>query len=157
MGRQRRIIPEFMANNRDDTFRIILPLKLKLDFDNYGNSHFNVIVKNETTGEHSLQEMSPELLFTHYSTEKYFINGKENTRRYTKEVYEDTFFIDSNVGSDFADLKIKDLLSEVNIVSLLGWKRDFLYKANHIYCYHLQSFGKKHYYTSLCNCYILLL
>ena len=142
MGAQRRIIPEFMANNRDDTFRIILPLKLKLDFDNYGNSHFNVIVKNETTGEHSLQEMSPELLFTHYSTEKYFINGKENTRRYTKEIYEDTFFIDTNVGSDFADVKMRDLLSEKNIVSLLGWKRKFLFKAKHIYCYHLQSFDQ---------------
>jgi hypothetical protein len=142
MGRQRRIIPEFMVNNRDDTFRIILPLKLKLDFDNYGNSHFNVIVKNETTGEHSLQEMSPELLFTHYSTEKYFVNGKENTRRYTKEVYEDTFFIDTNVNYKLAEVKIKNLLSEVNIVSLLGWKRKFLAIGKNIHCYHLQSFGK---------------
>lgn len=50
MGRQQRIIPEFMSENSNDIFRVIMPLNLKLDYENYGNSHFNVIVKNETTG-----------------------------------------------------------------------------------------------------------
>jgi len=47
MGRQTKIVPEFMIKHPNDTFRIILPLNLKLDYENYGNSYFNVIIKNK--------------------------------------------------------------------------------------------------------------
>ncbi|MEA1913872.1 MAG: hypothetical protein U9N30_01015 [Campylobacterota bacterium] len=66
---------EFMAENPNDIFRIIMPLNLQIDFEDYANSHFNVIVKNETKNETFLVEMSPELLFTHYSAETYWIDG----------------------------------------------------------------------------------
>ncbi len=46
MAKSNSIIPEFMSNNPNDTFKFLLPLRLKLDFENYGNSHFEVIVKN---------------------------------------------------------------------------------------------------------------
>ncbi len=138
MANQKRVVPEFMSRNPEDTFRVIMPLNLELDFEAYGNSHFNVIIKNETTGEHSLQQMSPELLFTHFSLEQYFINGKANKKYYTKDVNTKNFSINTNKEYTNSEVKLSQLLSETNIVSLLGWKRKFLFNANHIYCYHIK-------------------
>ncbi len=45
MEKSKNIIPEFMKNNPDDIFKLLLPLKLKLDFENYANNKFEVIVK----------------------------------------------------------------------------------------------------------------
>ncbi len=45
MNQQKSIIPEFMINNPNDTFKFLFPLRLKLDHSNYANSHFEVIVK----------------------------------------------------------------------------------------------------------------
>ena len=138
MANQQRIIPEFMSSNPNDTFRIIMPLNLELDFESYGNSHFNVIVKNETTKEHTLQQMSPELLFTHFSTEQYFTNGKRDRQRYTQEVKKENFTINTSREYTHSDIKLSEILSEKNIVSLLGWKRQFLYNALHLHCYLIQ-------------------
>ena len=138
MANQIRVVPEFMSNNPKDTFRVVMPLNLELDFEAYGNSHFNVVIKNETTGEHSLQQMSPELLFTHFSVEQYFINGKANKKYYTKDVNTQNFSINTNKEYTNSEIKLSQLLSETNIVSLLGWKRKFLFNANHIYCYHIK-------------------
>ncbi len=134
MAKSNRVIPEFMAENPDDTFRIIMPLNLEIDFENYGNSHFNVIVRNITKKEDFLFEMSPELLFTHYPVEKYFINGKLDKNSINPNIYEDTFLINTNISSQESAIKISEILPEKNIVSLLGWKRDFIGKAENIYC-----------------------
>ena len=45
MSNHRSIIPEFMAQNPNDTFKLLMPLKLVLDEDKFGNSHFDVLIK----------------------------------------------------------------------------------------------------------------
>jgi hypothetical protein len=74
--RGKSIIPDFMVKNPTDTFCLLLPLKLHLDEDKYGNSHFKVVIKNMTKKEVFSYDLSPELLFTHFPIEKTFINGK---------------------------------------------------------------------------------
>ena len=46
MATRKSIIPEFMKNSPDDTFQFLFPLKIVLDEDKYGNSHYEVVVKN---------------------------------------------------------------------------------------------------------------
>ena len=53
MSTRKSIIPEFMKNNPDDTFEFLFPLKIALDEDKYGNSHYEVVVKNITKNEKS--------------------------------------------------------------------------------------------------------
>lgn len=138
MAKSNSIIPEFMSDNPNDTFKFLLPLRLKLDFENYGNSHFEVIVKNIDKNEVFLYEMAPELLFTHYSVEKPFINGKK-AKFNNKYMDEYNFTIDTSNLTENSTLKLSELLSEKNIVSLIGWKRTFLKKANHISCYYFKQ------------------
>lgn len=61
MSRGKSIILEFMAKNPEDTFKLLLPLKLKLDKDKHWNSHFEVVIKNMTKNEVFSYELSPEL------------------------------------------------------------------------------------------------
>ncbi len=76
MSNHRSIIPEFMAQNPNDTFKLLLPLKLVLVKDKFGNSHFDVVIKNITKNEVFSYELSPELLFTHFPIEKSFLDLK---------------------------------------------------------------------------------
>lgn len=46
MSKKKSIIPEFMVNNPEDTFQFLFPLKIVLDEDKFGNSHYEVVVKN---------------------------------------------------------------------------------------------------------------
>ena len=46
MAKKKSIIPEFMVNNPDDTFQFLFPLQIVLDEDKFGNSHYEVVVKN---------------------------------------------------------------------------------------------------------------
>lgn len=138
MAKSNSIIPEFMSNNPNDTFKFLLPLRLKLDFENYGHSHFEVIVKNMDKNEVFLYEMAPELLFTHYALEKPFINGKK-AKFNNKYIDEHHFTIDTSNLTEKSTLKLTELLSEKNIVSLIGWKRTFLYQAKNLYCYFIKD------------------
>lgn len=45
MSQNKSIIPRFMSNNLDDTFKFLFPLKLKPDENKFGNSHYEVVVK----------------------------------------------------------------------------------------------------------------
>ena len=62
MSTRKSIIPEFMKNNPDDTFQFLFPLKIVLDEDKYGNSHYEVVVKNITQNEVFKYPVSPEFL-----------------------------------------------------------------------------------------------
>jgi hypothetical protein len=97
MSRGKSIIPEFMAKNPEDTFKLLLPLKLKLDEDKHGNSHFEVVIKNMTKNEVFSYELSPELLFTHFPIEKSFSNGKKNDYYKNKNISEKSFLIDTSI------------------------------------------------------------
>ena len=45
MKKPKNIISEFMTKNKDDTFVFLMPLRLKIDYEDYGNSQFMVAVK----------------------------------------------------------------------------------------------------------------
>ena len=87
MSNHGSIIPEFMAQNQNDTFKLLFPLKLVLDEDRFGNSHFDVVIKNMTKNEVFSYKLSPELLFTHFPIEKSFANGKKNNFYKKEQIY----------------------------------------------------------------------
>lgn len=51
MANHKSIIPEFMAQNPNDTFKLLIPLKLNLEKEKFGNSHFDVLIKNMSKNE----------------------------------------------------------------------------------------------------------
>lgn len=101
-----------MAENPYNTFRLLLPIKLHLDEDKYGNSHFKVIIKNMTQNEVFSYDLSPELLFTHFPLEKSFSNGQQN------DYYQNKTFSKNN------SFKLHELLDKKSIVSIRGWKKN---------------------------------
>ncbi|MBN2721630.1 MAG: hypothetical protein JXQ77_02280 [Campylobacterales bacterium] len=132
------IIPDFMSENPNDIFQILMPLKLKIDHESYSNSHYVVAVKNITKNEVFTYEMAPELLFQYFPPGKYFKNGLKT--KYKNDVCnkKHSFNIDASkmIGDN---IKITSFLSEKNIVSLIGWKRKYLNEANNLYCYYIEQ------------------
>ncbi len=135
MSNHRSIIPEFMAQNPNDTFKLLMPLKLVLDEDKFGNSHFDVLIKNMSKNELFSYKLSPELLFTHFPIEKSFANGKKNNFYKNKDIEEKSFFINTSILNETNTKKLHQILDEKNIVSLIGWKRTFLNDAKYTNCY----------------------
>lgn len=135
MSRNKSIIPEFMSDNPDDTFKFLFPLKLKLDEDKFGNSHYEVVVKNLTKNEVFSYEVSPELLFTHFPLNKSFKNGKKVDTYPSKEVYEDRFTINSKYITKDEEQKLENILSKKQIGTLLGWNYRYINIAKNINCY----------------------
>ena len=128
-----------MAENPYDTFRLLLPLKLHLDEDKYGNSHFKVIIKNMTQKQVFTYNLSPELLFTHFPLEKSFSNGKQNEYYQNKTIFEKEFLIDTSIITKDNAKKLHELIDEKSIVSIAGWKRTYLNDAKYINCYLLEQ------------------
>lgn len=139
MSNSKSIIPEFMSDNPNDTFSFLLPLRIKLDKTDYSKSHFNVIVKNLTKNEVFDYEISPEILFTHYPFDKPYKNGKFDQDFDNTKIKEESFSI--NTSHSLNSIYLRDILSEKNVVSLVGWKRKFLFKANYINCYLIEEDG----------------
>ena len=86
MSTRKSIIPEFMKDNPDDTFQFLFPLKIVLDEDKFGNSHYEVVVKNMSKNEIFTYQVSPELLFTHYPLCKSFKNGEKTEKYLNKDI-----------------------------------------------------------------------
>ena len=139
MSTRKSIIPEFMKNNPDDTFQFLFPLKIVLDEDKYGNSHYEVVVKNITQNEVFKYPVSPELFFTHYQFLEYYKNGKKVDRK--NNIEEKSFIIDSNFINENNLKKLKDLLDEDTIGILLGWNKKYLKTAENINCYLVEIDG----------------
>ncbi|QNM90238.1 hypothetical protein HOO34_00400 [Aliarcobacter cryaerophilus] len=135
MSNHGSIIPEFMAQNQNDTFKLLFPLKLVLDEDRFGNSHFDVVIKNMTKNEVFSYKLSPELLFTHFPIEKSFANGKKNNFYKNKYIEEKSFFINTSILNETNTKRLHQILDEKDIVSLIGWKRTFLNDAKYANCY----------------------
>jgi len=55
----------------------LMPLNLKLDYENYANSHFTVTVKNLTKSEFFTTELSPKLFFTKFRFHQAYKKGKQ--------------------------------------------------------------------------------
>lgn len=139
MSTRKSIIPEFMKDNPDDTFQFLFPLKIVLDEDKYGNSHYEVVVKNITQNEVFKYPVSPELFFTHYQFLEYYKNGKKVDRK--NNIEEKSFIIDSNFINENNLKKLKDLLDEDTIGILLGWNKKYLKTAENINCYLVEIDG----------------
>jgi hypothetical protein len=135
MSRGKSIIPDFMAKYPQDTFKLLFPLKLILDEDKFGNSHYEVVIKNMTTGDVFSKLISPELLFTHFPLYKPYMNGKKTKYYPTKEVFEKSFTIDSTMIDESNSKKLTDILDDDTIGTLIGWKRTFLNSAKYVNCY----------------------
>ena len=144
MSNKSSIIPEFMAKNPDDTFQLLMPLKLKLDEDKYGNSHYEVVVKNITNPEVFSYLISPELLFTHFQLGKSYINGKETKKNQNKSIFEKSFSIDTSLIDSSKKDKLKNLLDEKTIGTLLGWNYKYLNTAKNINCNIFEHDNKKY-------------
>lgn len=135
MANHRSIIPEFMAQNPNDTFKLLMPLKLVLEKDKFGNSHFDVLIKNMSKNELFSYKLSPELLFTHFPIEKYFKNGKKNNSYNNTYIEEKNFFINTSILNDTNTKKLHEILDEKNIVSLISGEKTFLSDVKYINCY----------------------
>ncbi|WP_066408227.1 hypothetical protein [Aliarcobacter skirrowii] len=98
MATKKSIIPEFMKDNPDDTFQFLFPLRMVIEEEKYGISHYEVVVKNITKDEVFEYQVSPELLFTHYQLLEYYQNLKNTLILF--------------IGNDKAD----EFISEFSIV-----------------------------------------
>ena len=55
MANKKSIIPEFMKDNLDDIYQFLFPLKIVLNEDQFGNSHYEVVVENINTNLNEIQ------------------------------------------------------------------------------------------------------
>ncbi|MCG3667663.1 hypothetical protein L5F24_06570 [Aliarcobacter butzleri] len=115
MSTKKSIIPEFMVNNPDDTFQFLFPLQIVLDEDKFGNSHYEVVVKNMSKNEIFTYQVSPELLFTHYPLCKSFKNGEKTEKYLNKDIIDKSFTINTKLVNEFNSKKLIDILDEKSI------------------------------------------
>lgn len=135
MAKKKSIIPEFMVNNPDDTFQFLFPLQIVLDEDKFGNSHYEVVVKNMSKNEIFTCQVSPELLFTHYPLCKSFKNGEKTEKYLNKDIINKSFTINTKLVNEFNSKKLIDILDEKSIGTLLGWKLKYVNRAKYVNCY----------------------
>jgi len=139
MTKPKSIIPEFMIQNPDDIFMFLMPLNLKLDYENYANSHFSVAVKNLTKSEFFTTELSPELFFTKFRFHQAYKKGKQ-FRQY-KRPYNDIklqkkqFRINTELPKEKYDVALLNYMDEMEIGKVLGWRRKYLQEAKEIRCF----------------------
>ncbi|MDN5104997.1 hypothetical protein O8C79_06825 [Aliarcobacter butzleri] len=139
MAKKKSIIPEFMVNNPHDTFQFLFPLQIVLDEDKFGNSHYEVVVKNMSKNEIFTYKVSPELLFTHYPLCKSFKNGEKTEKYLNKDIIDKSFTINTKLVNEFNSKKLIDILDEKSIGTLLGWKLKYVNKAKYINCYLIEQ------------------
>lgn len=135
MAKKKSIIPEFMVNNPDDTFQFLFPLQIVLDEDKFGNSHYEVVVKNMSKNEIFTCQVSPELLFTHYPLCKSFKNGEKTEKYLNKDIIDKSFKINTKFINKNNEKKLDDILDKNTIGTLLGWKLKYVNKAKYANCY----------------------
>lgn len=139
MAKKKSIIPEFMVNNPDDTFQFLFPLKIILDEDKFGNSHYEVVVKNMNSKEVFTYQVSPELLFTHYPLCKSFKNGERIEKNPNKDIIDKSFTINTKLVNEHNLKKLADILDDKSIGTLLGWSLKYVNKAKYINCYLIEQ------------------
>jgi hypothetical protein len=139
MAKKKSIIPEFMVNNPEDTFQFLFPLKIVLDEDKFGNSHYEVVVKNMSKNQIFTYQVSPELLFTHYPLCKSFKNGEKTEKYFNKDIIDKSFKINTKLVNEHTLKKLTDILDEKAIGTLLGWNFKYVNKAKYINCYLIEQ------------------
>ncbi|WP_456390026.1 hypothetical protein [Hydrogenimonas sp.] len=77
MAKRKRVVPDFMLDNPDDSFMFLMPLSMKPHLnEDIGNSYFNVAVKNLTQNKYFKARIAPELFFTRFKLQKAYKNAK---------------------------------------------------------------------------------
>ncbi|MFY4742266.1 hypothetical protein ACOTVT_02880 [Aliarcobacter butzleri] len=135
MSTKKNIIPEFMKDNPDDIFQFLFPLKIVLDEDKFSNSHYEIVVENISKKQLFKYNVSPELLFSHYQFLEYYQNGKKVDKYKNESVEEKSFKIDTKFINRNNEKKLKDILDDKSIGTLLGWSYKYLSDAKNINCY----------------------
>ena len=134
MKKPKSIIPEFMTKNKDDTFMFLMPLRLKIDYEDYGNSMYKVAVKNLTKNEFFYTYLSPEIFFTKFHFHRPYKNGRqEKNYKSNLNISKKHIYIDPNKITN-RDIKLGEMIEQNRIVELLGWKRKYLEFAENIPC-----------------------
>ncbi|MDD2790281.1 MAG: hypothetical protein PHU40_06375 [Sulfurimonas sp.] len=135
MGKPKRIVPEFMLDNPDDTFMFLMPLDLKPDDEDIGNSYFRVAVKNLTTKDQFTTLMSPEIFFTHFKLHKAYKSAKldKKANKYIK-TEKQTYRIDTRLSKEEYDTTLDKCLDKNQIGQLLGYKYTYLTEAQNTSC-----------------------
>lgn len=139
MSKKKSIIPEFMVDNSEDTFQFLFPLKIILDEDKFGNSHYEVVVKNMSKDQIFTYQVSPELLFTHYPLCKSFKNGERIEKNLNKDIIDKSFTINTKLVNEHNLKKLADILDDKSIGTLLGWSLKYVNKAKYINCYLIEQ------------------
>jgi hypothetical protein len=135
MGKSKKIIPEFMLDNPNDTFMFLMPLDLKPDDEDIGNSYFQVAVKNLTTKEHFATLISPEVFFTHFKLHKAYKAAKldKKANKYIK-TEKQKYRIDTRLSKEQYDTTLGECLDKNQIGQLLGYKYIYMTEAQNTSC-----------------------
>lgn len=135
MGKSKRITPEFMLDNPNDTFIFLMPLSLKPDDEDLGNSYFEVAVKNITKNEHFTTLISPEVFFTHFKLHKAYKSAKldKKANKYIK-TEKQTYRIDTKLSKEQYDTTLGKCLDKNQIGQLLGYKYAYITEAQNTSC-----------------------
>jgi len=145
MTKSKKIVPDFMVDNPNDSFMFLMPLSLKPDLEeDIANSYFNVAVKNLTTKEYLETQIAPEVFFTHYKLQTAYKNGKLDRQRNKKSpVYDQDIYLDTSLNGQTYDVSLESVLPQQLIGRLLGWTyTNFMDEAKRIRCY-LTGEGEK--------------
>lgn len=136
MAKSKRIKPDFMIDNPDDSFMFMMPLDLKPNLEeDIGNSYFNVVVKNLTKKEHFATLMAPEVFFTRFKLQKAYKNGSLDKYFNKKnDISTETYRIDTRLTPKEYDIALELILPKKEIGQLLGWTYAFIDKANEVRC-----------------------
>ncbi len=139
MKKTNSIIPEFMTQNKDDTFMFLMPLRLKIDYEDYGNSMFKVAVKNITKNKFFDVHLSPELFFTKFRFHQPYKNGKQDKKSKSNLLITKKQIDLSRHKIIDKDIILDKLIDEDKIVELLGWKRTYLNDARKTPCFKIDN------------------
>lgn len=136
MAKSKRIIPEFMLDNPDDSFMFLMPLDLKPDDENIANSHFRIAVKNLTKNEHFTTLISPEIFFTHYKLYRAYKAAKLDKKDNKKlEIRKNMYKIDTGSFKNKYDIPLDKCLEKDMIGQLLGYKHTYMKEAQKTSCF----------------------
>lgn len=135
MGKPKKITPEFMLDNPDDTFMFLMPLSLKPDGEDIGNSYFEVAVKNLTTKEHFTTLISPEVFFTHFKLHRAYKLAKldKEANKYIK-TKKQTYKINTKLPQEQYNTTLDKCLDKDFIGQLLGYKHTYMAEAQKTSC-----------------------
>jgi len=139
MKKPKSIIPEFMTKEKDDTFIFLMPLRLKIDYEDYGNSLFQVAVKNISKNKFFDVHLSPELFFTKFRFHQPYKNGKQDKKRKGNLIITKKQINLSRHQIIDKDIILDKLIDEDKTVELLGWKRTYLGDAKKTPCFKIDN------------------